>query len=272
MSSQPKPVPSASLPFTTSLRSQLGSFTASSPLASASIARDIEDGASSPHSSSSSSDSESTVRPTHHDLAGTYRRPSFIAAGPRPTIAALSLPEQGYLSRWEREAVRVEERSLLRDNKLIPPKHPRRGSESSRGARGPGAGKRLSVPGLRRWIAHPEEDEDEAVESSDADEHDGAAPREARETAALLGGDPTLPYGGQDSREIIDKKWEEAVAAGKIHTTWQRETKVLAKYSRSLILTFILQYSLTVASVFTVGHIGKVELGAVSLASSKSLS
>merc|ERR1711881_108138 len=52
-----------------------------------------------------------------------------------------------------------------------------------------------------------------------------------------------------------------------IHTTWQREAKVLAKYSRSLIVTFILQYSLTVASVFTVGHIGKVELGAVSLAS-----
>ncbi|KAJ9644718.1 hypothetical protein H2201_006129 [Coniosporium apollinis] len=264
MSSQPKPIPSPSVPFNTSLRSQLGSFSASSPLASASIARDIEDGASSPHSSSSSSDSESTVRPTHHDLAGTYRRPSFIAAGPRPTIAALSLPEQGYLSRREREAVRVEERSLLRDNKLIPPKHPRQGSEESRG--GKGLGKRMSIPGLGRWIGHPEEDE-EAVESGDADGRDGAAPREVDETTALLGGDPTLPYGGQDSREIIDKKWEEAVAAGKIHTTWQREAKVLAKYSRSLILTFILQYSLTVASVFTVGHIGKVELGAVSLAS-----
>lgn len=34
-----------------------------------------------------------------------------------------------------------------------------------------------------------------------------------------------------------------------------------------MILTFLLQYSLPVASIFTVGHIGKTELGAVSLAS-----
>jgi MATE family multidrug resistance protein len=32
-------------------------------------------------------------------------------------------------------------------------------------------------------------------------------------------------------------------------------------------VTFVLQYSLTVASIFTVGHLGKIELGAVSLAS-----
>ena len=33
------------------------------------------------------------------------------------------------------------------------------------------------------------------------------------------------------------------------------------------MITSVLQYSLTVASIFTVGHLGKVELGAVSLAS-----
>jgi MATE family multidrug resistance protein len=56
------------------------------------------------------------------------------------------------------------------------------------------------------------------------------------------------------------------VAEGKIHTTWQHELKTLTKSSAPLILTFLLQYSLPVASVFTIGHIGKVELGAVSLA------
>jgi multidrug resistance protein, MATE family len=57
------------------------------------------------------------------------------------------------------------------------------------------------------------------------------------------------------------------VVAGKIQTTWQREAKVLAKYSAPLMVTFVLQYSLTVASIFAVGHIGTAELGAVSLAS-----
>ena len=99
---------------------------------------------------------------------------------------------------------------------------------------------------------------------------DGAASddeeRRLSETRPLLG-DPTLPYGGQDSPENLDKQWEDAVLAGKIQTTWQREAKVLARYSGPLILTFLLQYSLTVASIFTVGHLGTVELGAVSLAS-----
>ena len=90
------------------------------------------------------------------------------------------------------------------------------------------------------------------------------------ERTALLGGDPDLPYGGLDTPRTIKKTWNEAVAAGKITTTWQREAKVLTRSSAPLILTFMLQYSLPVASIFTVGHIGKVELGAVSLASSKS--
>jgi MATE family multidrug resistance protein len=86
------------------------------------------------------------------------------------------------------------------------------------------------------------------------------------ETGLLRGRDPQASYGGEASPKNIDKRWEEAVTKGMIHTTWQREAKVLAKYSKSLIVTFILQYSLTMASVFTVGHIGKTELGAVSLA------
>lgn len=49
-------------------------------------------------------------------------------------------------------------------------------------------------------------------------------------------------------------------------TAWQ-EVTILGKYSIPLIISFLLQYSLTVASVFSVGRLGKAELAAVSLAS-----
>ena len=52
---------------------------------------------------------------------------------------------------------------------------------------------------------------------------------------------------------------------GKTQTNWVLETKLLAKYSRSSIVTFLLQYSLNVASIVAVGHLGKIELGAASL-------
>lgn len=85
------------------------------------------------------------------------------------------------------------------------------------------------------------------------------------ERAPLLG-HTSRPYGGQDDPKTISTRWEEAVRDGKIQTTWQREAKVLSGYSFPLMATFLLQYSLTVASVFTLGHIGAAELGAVSLA------
>lgn len=61
-------------------------------------------------------------------------------------------------------------------------------------------------------------------------------------------------------------QWDAAVAANILKTTWQREAQTLTQYSRSLIVTFLLHYSVTVTSVFTVGRIGRLELGAVSLA------
>lgn len=50
-------------------------------------------------------------------------------------------------------------------------------------------------------------------------------------------------------------------------TTLKTEVKVLWRYTVPLILTFLFQYSLTVASVFSVGRIGLRELAAVSLSS-----
>lgn len=50
-------------------------------------------------------------------------------------------------------------------------------------------------------------------------------------------------------------------------TDFKTETRVLFRYSGPLIVTFLLQYSLTVASVFSVGRLGSVALAAVSLSS-----
>lgn len=62
-------------------------------------------------------------------------------------------------------------------------------------------------------------------------------------------------------------EWEEAVEAGAINTTYLRELKVLAKSAPLLYITFALQYSLTVASIFSAGRLGKSELAGVSLGS-----
>ena len=101
---------------------------------------------------------------------------------------------------------------------------------------------------------------------AEADEEAPPAPlftAEPSETSALL-----APHeSSRTHHERLNRQWEAAVASGKIKTTWQREAKTLWRYSSPLVVTFILQYSLTVASIFAVGHIGPIELGAVSLAS-----
>jgi MATE family multidrug resistance protein len=248
------PEGSSSRAFGTSFRSQLGSFLSSSPIAEAAIARDAEDEDASPETSEDESDT-STLKPTEYSMNHAYRRPSFVAAGPRSAlISGHLLPENFHLSKAEREQMQDEERSLLRDNELLPPKRPKRlTSEDNLSAR---FKRKLSFSGLRKTKSTPEDES-------------GIGAAEPSETSGLLAGqNESLPYGGEATPKNLNKKWEEAVIAGKIQTSWQREAKVLAKYSRSLILTFILQYSLTMASIFTVGHIGKVELGAVSLATS----
>ncbi|KAA6407740.1 MAG: MATE efflux family [Lasallia pustulata] len=219
----------------------------------------------SPDERDSDSDSEvSTLRfdnarrsSLNYSMVGSYRRPSFTTAGSRATVVFGQGADRTPTKKEIQEAVR-EERSLLRDNNVIPPKHPQTGERSESVARR--LNKHLpvvGVPGGDRKVVGPGEAPADGTIIGD--------PLEASETTALLG-DPNLPYGGQDSPENINKRWEEAVAAGKIQTTWQREAKVLGRYSAPLIATFLLQYSLTMASIFTVGHLGKVELGAVSLA------
>lgn len=248
-------------------RGRLPSFAASSPIAEASIARDLADDPDDDPFEESDDDSNGDLEAVTNGqttlgsaATGIYRRASMAAARPRLVVMPnADPPAQTHLTKAERELVREEERSLLRDNNVIPPKHPQSGTQQESIASR--LGRRLpipSIPGGDRKVVEPSN-----VAGVTAPDELG---RGFSETAPLLG-DPEQPYGGQDTPENINRKWEEAVAAGLIHTTWQREAKVIGKYAAPLIVTFLLQYSLTVASIFSVGHIGKVELGAVSLAS-----
>lgn len=196
---------------------------------------------------------------SQHSMASSYRRPSYMAGAPRPFLGATQQPERTVSSDLEREAAIREERSLLRDNNLIPPKHSqRRASASSNDGSGKALKRYASISAFsRRKSARLDE---EAVPDQ------GESTTEPTEATSLLpnGDDSQEP---EDSAEDIDRKWEEAIMNGSIKTTWQREAKVLVRYSAPLMLTFVLQTSLTLTSVFTVGHIGKIELGAVSLGS-----
>jgi MATE family multidrug resistance protein len=111
------------------------SYLSASPIAQESIARDLaewpDDDIEAPESDSPSSEDESsgssTVRPEtlQHSMANSYRRPSFVAfGGTRPAIAAPHPQEVKYLTKKEKKQSRDEERSLLRDNHVMPPKHP----------------------------------------------------------------------------------------------------------------------------------------------------
>ncbi|CAP60300.1 uncharacterized protein PODANS_1_6020 [Podospora anserina S mat+] len=141
---------------------------------------------------------------------------------------------------------RDAERSLLRDNHILPPKH-RRG---------------LAEPAWRQMYRRmfstkvPQSDEVGPIIS--------ASSTKALESTPLLQDFYLDPPSPTESEEI--NRWEAAVAANVLKTTWQREAQTLTQYSRSLIITFLLHYSVTVTSVFTVGRIGRLELGAVSLA------
>lgn len=104
------------------------------------------------------------------------------------------------------------------------------------------------------------------------------ASRLAREERTLLR-DNNIACGGgsfgsgEEDDEILadiietNKAWDDAIGEGKVATTAWRELKVLSSNSLPLIVAFLLQCSLPVASIFSVGHLGKTELAAVSLGS-----
>ncbi|KKZ66839.1 hypothetical protein EMCG_07444 [[Emmonsia] crescens] len=187
-----------------------------------------------------------------HSLAESYRRPSFFTAGPRGTVVPHPQEQDPEaLTDWEREQALEEERDLLADNHVIPPER-RHGKSAKLQSQITG----LLSERLKESETVPQARDEESAFSPDSS---------ATEITALLA--PSRSHGDPVNAADVGRKWEEAVEAGLIQTTWGREAKVISKYTVPLMITFILQYSLTVASIFTVGHLGKVELGAVSLAS-----
>lgn len=214
--------------------------------------------------------SEQTQYPHEHSLTTTFHRPSF-AGNPRPLFSAQAA-EFHAPSDYEREDAIRAERSLLRDNQIIPPKHPRSQSVASRASSRRPSGRRvrprISVPGFHiPRLAHGESVDEDAIDAASTINEPTESTALLAESRSNLLRDPEAPYGGEDDPENIDQKWEEAVMSGRIKTSWQRETKVLFKYAAPGVLTFFLQNSLTMTSIFTVGHIGKIQLGAVSLGS-----
>lgn len=191
-----------------------------------------------------------------HSMAGNYRQPSHIATNPRPFLGALQ-PETVAHNEQGRGAAIDEERCLLRDNNLIPPKHSGRRESGASSMSGRGLLNKMSMSFASRKSTTV--DEESVIEHTET-------------TGLLEDRGPTDQYRsalpsaeGECSASDVGKKWEEAVRNGEIKTTWRREAKVLARYSGPLIPTFLLQQSLTLTSIFTVGQIGVNELGAVSL-------
>jgi hypothetical protein len=107
-------------------------------------------------------------------------------------------------------------------------------------------------------------------EAEDArDKEHGHAQGESSDRTPLIG-TVSSGYGTTEASSGASSPKDAVIAIGEAHTRWQTEAKLLGRYSRSLIATFLLQYSLLVTSVFAVGHLGKAELAAVSLATSTS--
>ncbi|KAI1113456.1 MATE efflux family protein [Nemania sp. NC0429] len=236
----PKPSPKPiSVRGRTSVLDLANSFTVGSPIAQSIIASDLAE-----WSSDDEAVDDDFLEPGLGDgsvngpvlykqpggVAFDYRRPSML------NDVVESVP-----TREELQRSRDAERSLLKDNHLLPPKH---NPDERRGLFF-----RVYRAMFSTKIRRPHR----------PDEVPAYRPSEA---SPLLAGAPRPP---PPDVEALDAQWEAAVAHGIIETTWRREAKTILGYSAPLVLTFLLQYSINITSIFTVGRLGKLELGAVTL-------
>lgn len=218
--------------------------------------------------------------PSHHHHTQTTSQDAKLAFHPNGVAYGLSgfsaVSIQGVdrpvPNPQELQQSLAAEVDLLRDNDLIP-------SHSSEQRRRSSA--TFSGRVYRRFLSTRVRDHDRPVDifSSDVfrsssqsvlpDERAPLLPgrrRPSTDTEETLGESDGDSEAVSDSEDEVHQKWDSAVAAQVLRTTWQREAKTLVQYSAPLIVTFLLHYSVTVASVLTVGRLGMVELAAVNLA------
>ncbi|PHH81340.1 hypothetical protein CDD82_1001 [Ophiocordyceps australis] len=238
----------------------------SSPLAEQALAEDIAafSEASGPGDSDGDDRCSQSDRPppAHAFGHGMYRRPSGIAYGSSRPVFNQQPMDEPILTPLERQQSRDAERSLLRDNHVLPPKHHHHDKPNKRP---------LAARIYHRLFSTKLPPNHDAVDNLDDARILASrlpAIRPPTERSPLLNGcNDSLDHGDLGSTDqLLQEQWEDAVASGRLRTTWQRETKTVLTYSAPLIVTFFLQYSINVASIFAVGRIGKLELGAVSVA------
>lgn len=160
-----------------------------------------------------------------HSLANTYRRPSFVASYGRPSLLASSPVPKSYLAPAEISELDNEERELIREARQNH-KH---------------------VKDNKRSYGTLPSDRPRRSSSTQQRENDPG------ETCSLI---PEAP---------LEQQWDEAVKENAIESSYRHETRVLSSYSAPLIITFLLQSSEQFSTVFSLGHLGTVELGASSL-------
>lgn len=217
------------------------SFLATSPIVREILSRDIAECSSDDEQTvhPSDSDGESEIQPADAKLAF---HPNGVAYGSGYSTIAIQGVDRPVPNPSEVQDSLQAEVDLLRDNDIIPPKHP----YSQR--------RNLFWRLYRRVFSTRVKDQEEPIPIFQ---------EPASETTPLLPDiedDEPLPT---PPREEIYETFEEAVAAHIIKTTWQREAKTLIQYAVPLIVAFLLHYSVTIGSVLTVGRLGMVELAAV---------
>jgi MATE family multidrug resistance protein len=182
------------------------------------------------------SDTESV--PEHADAKLAFH-PNGVAYGCGYSTVPIQGLDKPVPNPHEVEESLHAELSLLRDNAILPPKHP--------------TPRATNV--LARLYRH--------IFSTKLEDHERPIFQEITlETTPLLL-EEAAEARPTPSPDEISKRFEEAVASQAISTTWQREAKTLMQYSTPLIFTFLMHYSVTIGSVLTVGRLGMVELAAV---------
>ena len=220
----------------------VSSYLATSPIAQEILARDIEECSTEDEDSGSEPEDEFDSDP--HAAPLSFHPPGSIAYGTCRPIVGPHGPDNVPATTRDIEESRNAERSLLRDNHILPPKNPRPTYETPL--------RRL----YRRIFSTKVRDANHDFTSVAV-----RVSTKAIETTPLL---HSIQEVGPPTPNEEHNRWEAAVAANVLRTTWQREAKTLLQYSGPLILTFLLHYSVTIGSVLTVGRIGMIELGAVS--------